>query len=415
MSIWTSLGSMFGFGPSDAVKGKQVIRSNGATAKPVSFDSAMSVSAVFAATRLLAETVASLPLKMYEIQSDGTRKEITNHELIKLLKYRPNRRQTRIEFFEQLMTNLVSNGNAYVLRGFLGKKLVSLQVINSANITVELMADGSVTYIWRRTGMPDRVLTEAEVWHIRLFGNGITGLSPLAHAAKSVGVALAGDDKITSLMTGGATPTGTLTSDQWPNQEQRDTLREEIDYLLNAGSNEIAVLGGGMVWTPISLTPKDLELLQTRRYSLEEIARIYGVPSVLINDTSASTVWGSGIEQLISGFYKFNLRPYLEKIELSMLINLLPMGDWEKYEFEMDADAILRGSLAERVKAHQVQISSSQITPNEARKMEGRAPEPDGDRLLAPANMTTLESLGKIIPQLSKTDVVDPNNLDLAS
>lgn len=416
MSVWSSIGSYFGFGPSDAKKGKQVITGGGGkTAKAVTYDSAMTVSAVFAATRLLAETVASLPLKMYEIQTDGTRKEITNHELIKLLKFRPNRRQTRIEFFEQLMTNLVSNGNAYVLRGFLGKKLVSLQVINSGNITPELMDDGSIIYCWRRVGLPERRLTEAEVWHIRLFGNGITGMSPLANASKSIGVAISGDDKITNLMANGAKPTGTLTSEQWPNKEQRDSLREELNTLMNGDETEISVLGGGMKWTPISLSPQDLELLATRRYSLEEIARIYGVPSVLINDTSASTVWGSGIEQLISGFYKFNLRPYLEKIELSMLINLVPVNDWEKYEFEMDADAILRGSLTERVKAHQVQILSSQLTPNEARKMEGRAPAADGDRLLAPANMTTLENLGKIVPLQSKADFTDANNIDLAS
>lgn len=406
MSIWTNIASWFSFGPTEPRRGRQYPSSGGSrTAKAVTFDTAMTVSAFFAAVRLLAETVSSLPLSMYKLNADGSRTLETEHDLINLLKFRPNRRQTRIEFFEQLMLNLVSSGNAYALKGYVGKRLVSLQIINSGAIQPDLLDSGDVIYHWTQSNGQRRKLTESEIWHVRLFGNGITGISPLANAVKSVGVALAGDDKITSLMSNGAKPTGALMTKGWPNQEQRDGLRTELAGLVSGDQTEIAVLGGEMEFKPMSLTPEDLELLATRRFTLEELARILGVPSVLINDTSASTVWGSGIESLINGFYKFNLRPYLEKIELSIIVNLLPRTEWGQYEMEFDADAILRGSLKDRVEAASKQVLSGLITPNEGRRGEGRAPLPNGDQLLVPSNMTTLNKIMQVVPARSKEDL----------
>lgn len=406
MSVWTSITSWFGLAPAEPKRGRQYASTVvGATAKPVTFDTAMTVSAVFACIRLLAETVSSLPLNMYKLDSEGNRTLDSQHELIKLLKYRPNRRQTRIEFFEQLMLNLVSSGNAYILRGYMGKRLVSLQVLNSGSVEPELLANGDLIYHWQQQDGTRKKLTEAEVWHVRLFGNGLVGLSPLSHAKKSIGVALAGDDKITHLMSNGAKPTGVLLAQNWPNKEQRDGLRTEMNGLINGDQTELAVLGGGMKFEAMSLTPEDLELLATRRFSLEEIARIFGVPSVLINDTSASTVWGSGIDSIINGFYKFDLRPYLEKLEISMVVNLLPRTEWESYELEFDADAILRANLKDRVEATSKQVLSGYMTPNEARKSEGRQPKPNGDQLLVPSNMTTIDKILAVVPARNKGDI----------
>lgn len=407
MSVWTSITSWFGLAPAEPKRGRQYASTvAGATAKPVTFDTAMTVSAVFACIRLLAETVSSLPLNMYKLDSEGNRTLDSQHDLIKLLKYRPNRRQTRIEFFEQLMLNLVSSGNAYVLRGMMGKRLVSLQVLNSGSVEPELLANGDLIYHWQQQDGTRKKLTEAEVWHVRLFGNGLVGLSPLSHAKKSIGVALAGDDKITHLMSNGAKPTGVLLAQNWPNKEQRDGLRTEMDGLINGDQTELAVLGGGMKFEAMSLTPEDLELLATRRFSLEEIARIFGVPSVLINDTSASTVWGSGIDSIINGFYKFDLRPYLEKLEISMVVNLLPRTEWESYELEFDADAILRANLKDRVEATSKQVLSGYMTPNEARKSEGRQPKPNGDQLLVPSNMTTIDKILAVVPTRNKEETL---------
>lgn len=402
MTIWSSIASWFGAAPSDPRNGRQrPISSGQSTARPVTFDSAMTVSAVFAASRLLSETVASLPLNMYELKKDGSRVKVDNHSLIRLLKYRPNRRQTRIEFFEQFMLNLVSSGNAYCLKGFLKKELVSLQVINSGSIQPELMPDGSIIYHWRKSDGTTVQKDESEIWHVRLFGTGVTGMSPLVAASKSIGIALAADDRVTDLISKN-TPSGALTVPNTPNKEQRDVMRSELTQMV--ANDSIPVFPDGAKFEAFSLTPEDLELLATRKFAIEDIARIYGTPSVLLNDTSTSTVWGSGIGQLISGFYKFNLRPYLEKTELSMVVNLLPPESWGKFEFEFAADAILRSDKKDRVEMGTKEVNGGLISLNEYRRDEGLPPVQGGDGIRVALNMTVLDEFGKIIPLATKTE-----------
>ena len=122
-------------------------------------------------------------------------------------------------------------------------------------------------------------------------------------------------------------------------------------------------------------------MLATRRFSLEEIARIFGVPSILINDSTQSTNWGSGINSIIQAYHKFNARPYFERIELSALTSLLPRKDWDKYEFKFDTDAMLRADRATRVEMYRTEIATAQRTPNEIRRAEGWQPVDGGDEL----------------------------------
>lgn len=403
MSVFSSIASFFGYAPSDPNAGSQnamPITTGTNTSKKVTFDSAMQVTAVFASIRLLAETVASLPLEMYEIDKDGNRK-IAKHEVMDLLRHKPNLRQTRIEFFEQLMLNLVSSGNAYVVKGKVNPRsehIASLDIINSANMDVIVEKNN---LIYRRT-LTDKVgvattqdYTPDEIWHVRLFGTGLVGMSPLAHARKAIAVADSADDKVTSLMSNGAKPSGVLMTKGNPTKDQRDGLRTELGELTSGKETFIPVLPLDMRFEALSLTPSDIELLSTRRYSTEEIGRIFGVPSILINDSSQSSNWGTGIQSIIDAFYKFNLRPYLEKIELSMLISLLPRKDWVKYEFAFDADAVLRASLKERVETYRSAIASGQIAPNEVRRKEGQPPKAGGDHLYMQVTMGTLELISE--------------------
>ena len=414
MSVFSTIANWFGHAPSDPNQGSQYampITAPNKTSKNVTFDSAMTVSAVFASIRLLAETVASLPIEMYAIDKDGNR-TIADHDLMNLIRFKPNARQTRIEFFEQLMLNLVSSGNAYVIKGKISKSsdnIVSLDIVNSANMDV--IVDKN-KIIYRRTLTDDvgikttKDYTPDEIWHVKLFGTGFIGMSPLAHARKAIAVADSADDKVTSLMVNGAKPSGVLMTKGAPTKDQRDDLRKEIGELTSGAETFIPVLPLDMRFEPISLTPSDIELLSTRRYSIEEIGRIFGVPSILINDSSQSSNWGTGIQSIIDAFYKFNLRPYLEKIELSMLVSLLPRKDWGKYEFAFDADAVLRASLKERVETYRGAIASGQITPNEVRRKEGQPPMTGGEHLYMQINMGTLEVISESNREINnvKTD-----------
>jgi HK97 family phage portal protein len=298
---------------------------------------------------------------------------------------------------EQLMLNLVSDGNAYTRITRVGDKnsrIISLDIINSSNMTVILKND-DVIYRQQITSATTRDFKESDIWHVKLFGNGIKGLSPLQHAAKAVGVADASDDKITSLMKNGAKPTGALMTKGNPTGEQRDALRKEMGDLTSGDETFMPVLPLDMKFQAISLTPSDIELLATRRFSLEEIARMFGVPSILINDSTQSTNWGSGIASIIEAFHKFNLRPYLERLELSMLTSLVPRKDWDKFQFEIDADAILRSSRKERVEMYNTEISTGQRTPNEIRRAEGWKEKEGGDELYLQLGFAPLKAVAK--------------------
>ncbi|MCH1781744.1 phage portal protein [Psychrobacter glaciei] len=410
MAIIQTVAAWFGYAPRDPVDGNQNTgRTVTKTAKPVTFDSAMTVTAVFASIRLLAETIASMPIDLYTKDKDGYLDAKANHDVMKLLRYKPNKRQNRIEFMEQLMLNLVSDGNAYVRITRIGDKnsrILSLDVINSSNMTVILKND-ELTYRHQVTSAFSRDFKESDIWHVKLFGNGIKGLSPLQHAAKAVAVADASDDKITSLMRNGAKPTGALMTKGSPTAEQRQALRDEMSELTSGDETFMPVLPLDMKFEAISLTPSDIELLATRRFSLEEIARMFGVPSILINDSTQSTNWGSGIASIIEAFHKFNLRPYLERLELSMLTTLIPRQDWDKYQFEIDADAILRANRSDRVTMYNTEITGSQRTPNEVRRAEGWKPVEGGDELYMQLGFAPLSQVAK---QQSPNNIKETSN-----
>ena len=124
-----------------------------------------------------------------------------------------------------------------------------------------------------------------------------------------------------------------------------------------------------------------MQILDNRKYQVEDIARFMGVPSVLINDTSGTTAWGTGISEINMGFYKLNLRPYLERFESSIKRHLMPMADWDEWDIEFDFDALLRADRATRMEANSKAINSGQLTPNEARHSEGLESLPGGDKI----------------------------------
>ena len=383
-----------GTGPMQDKTGTTIIdrpRSSFKTAKPVSFDSAMTLSAVFACIKILTESVATLPLQMFQLKSDGTRVQVKDHDVIRLLYNKPNRYQTRVEFFEQLMLNLVA-GNAYIKKDYVGKKLVSLQVINSGSVDPSIRDDGTPLYKCR-LGSKTVEYTDKEIWHIKLFGTGFVGMSPIAYGAQSIGIGLAGSDKTSRLMSNGAKPTGALKTDKYLKKEQRDALRSELDLLINGDDGDMAVLEGNMQFEQISLTPEDLELIEIRKLAVEESCRFFGVNPILIFSTDSSTTWCSGIEQLVDGFHKFGLRPYLERIEESARIHLLQRHEWDEYEFEFKTKDLLRASYLERVKSNKDRILSGQASPYQVQMEEGEIPDPNSNFIMVPVNMTTAERM----------------------
>lgn len=358
----------------------------------VTEDTAMQVSAVWACVRLLSETVASLPFNVYEKTTNG-RKLAENFYFTDLMARKPNRYQTRQEFFETMMLNLTLHGNAYAKVERVGGRIRSIMPLMSAQVETRLLADGSVVYEYKRDSNVD-VYSSDSIWHVKLYGNGIIGKSPLAFGRNMIAIAQAADQTVTRIYNNGGKRSGVLSLDKLLTPEQREQVRQNFSGLTTSTDDRLLVLEMGMQFEPIAMSPQDIELLASRKFQLEEICRWFGVPSVLVNDTSGSTTWGSGIEQLVSGFYKLNLRPYLERFESSISANLFTQNEFEKYECEFDFEGLLRSDLKSRLEGYRTAIAGSILTPNEVRKIEGWHEMEGGDKLLSQINMSPLDQLG---------------------
>ena len=175
--------------------------------------------------------------------------------------------------------------------------------------------------------------------------------------------------------------------------EQRDAIRKQNADLQTGQGDALKILEGNMKFEGIAISPKDAQLLEARRFQIEEIARIFGVPSVLINETSASTAWGTGIGEIKEGFWTLTLAPLAELIEQSIVRWLIGREDWRKVGVEFDMAAFLRGNERTRVDTNAAAIQSGQLTVNEARRREGRPPVEGGDTVFAQAQMRPLEQI----------------------
>ncbi len=370
------------------------------TQKTVNDDTALQVSSAFACVRRTAETMASLPIQFFSIKRNASgrivRKEIiTDHPLYRLLRWSPNRYQTRSEFFETIYYQLGFRGNSYSLidRDSAGE-IISLLPLMTSQVQVELDARGNVTYNYYASGKVFPY-TADRIWHLKLFGNGIIGLSPLDQARNTLGIALGSEEAVNRMSNNNFKQGGVLTMEQVLKPEQRKSLKEKINDMIGGKDEAIKVLEAGMKWTPTSMLPKDAQLLESRKFQLEEICRFFDVPPVLIHDMSSSTVWGSGITEIVRGWYKLGLAPYRERMKDSIQKQLLSISERETVEPDFDIDELLRGGEKERYEGYKVAISSGVMSPNEARAQEGLPPDPNGDELFIDRQLIHLKDGGK--------------------
>lgn len=399
MAIWQNIWTWLGGSGSSRNAGDQTSGPMGyATASPVEVteDSAMQLSAVWACVRLLSETVASLPVNVYRKTPKG-RELAPDHWLSLLMARKPNRYQTKVEFFETLMLNLALHGNAYAKITKVGGQIRSLLPLMASQIETKLLPDGSVVHLYHADGNVD-VLSSETVWHVKLYGNGIVGKSPLAFGRNMFGIAQAAEQSVSKIYANGGKPSGVLSFDRLLTPAQRASVRENFATLTTGTDDRLLVIEQGMKFDAVSMSPQDIELLASRKHQIDEIARWFGVPSILINQNEGSTTLGSSTAEIISGFYKLNLRPYLERIEASVKTWLFTPEEANQYEFEFDFEGLLRSDLKSRLEGYRTAVAGTILTPNEVRRIEGWPRVDGGDVLLSQINMTPIDKLGQVAP-----------------
>lgn len=392
--------SWLSFGGSAAGRRFPGNQSTGTSAKPASTtpitnDTALQLSAVWACTKLISETVAGMPIVFYKKNPDGTRTRDDSFWLYKLLNTSPNRWQTGVEYNNTTTISESMNGNGYSLiqRG-IGDRLVGLIPLMPTQMDVKLQKDGAKIYTYTN-GETTTAFSERSIWHTMMMpSNGIVGLSPLRYASRAIGISTSAEDRVGSLAKNGFKPTGVLMYDKVLKPEQREQIRQQFSDLQEGQGDPLKVLEAGMTYQQISLSPKDVQLLESRRYSVEDIARFWGVPSVMINDTEAGTVWGAGITQIVEGFYKLTIRPYLQRREASIKKYLMTKEQRAEYDVEYDFSSLLRGDDTTRIKNAAASVSGGLATINEARKkLDGSPPVDGGDKVYLQQQMTPIDEL----------------------
>lgn len=361
-------------------------------------DGSLQLSAVWAAIELLTDNIASLPIYVYK-------KNVTNNPmgykdlarggaLWLLMHDSPNRRHTPMEFWQYMTMNFLFRGNAYarLIRGDNGE-VIEMWPLSADQVEVEVLPDRAVIYKYIYEGKI-AVYSEDSILHWRDKGNGIVGMSRLDYMRQTVALGVSAQNHSSNTFSKGGKRPGVFMLDKMLNKKQRDQIRDNFSELVEGADTDLLVLEAGAKFEPLSMSPVDLQLDTTRRYTVEEVARWFGISSVLINDTAKTTTWGTGIEQLIEGFYKFRLRPLLVSLEQAIQRRVFTANQRARYEIEFGMDALLRSSLKDRMEIYAKATQNGIYTRNEARQWENLPPIPGGDKLTAQTNLTPVDKLG---------------------
>nr|DAJ20566.1 MAG TPA: Portal [Siphoviridae sp. ctCjJ10] len=415
--------SLFGFGqardkPVDkaADAGYSFLFGRTTSGKPVNERTAMQTTAVYACVRILAEAVASLPLHVYEYQDDGGKKLVHDHPLYYLLHDEPNPEMTSFVFRETLMSHLLIWGNAYaqIIRDGAGRVL-GLYPLLPDKMEVQRDDRGNIYYVYSRNSDENPMFKEygniklkaEDVLHIPGLGfDGLIGYSPIAMAKNAVGMTLACEEYGASFFANGANPGGVL---EHPGVlKDPSKVRESWNSVYRGVSNahKIAVLEEGMKYQQIGIPPEEAQFLETRKFQINEIARLYRIPPHMVGDLDKSSF--SNIEQQSLEFVKYTLDPWVIRWEQSLQRSLLLPGEKGKYFIKLNVDGLLRGDYQSRMNGYAVGRQNGWFSANDIREMENMNPIPDeegGNLYLINGAMTKLADAGAF----AKTDTGQQN------
>lgn len=389
---WFGWGGALGEAP-----GKQVSGASGALiegSKGLAPDGALQLSTVWACVSLLANVIASLPLFVYSSVA-GQRKLARDTLLWQVLHDSPNARMTPFEFWVAMLLNMLLRSNAYarVERNANGDA-VSLWPMPSDQVEPWLMDDGTMVYLYR-VGSSVAALSAQNVLHLKGMGNGTTGLDRLDYMRATTTEAANSQGAASKLFANHGKPSGILMLDRVLSKEQRQAIKANFLEMAEGGTNRLFVLEAEMKYQAINLTPADQQLLETRKFEIEELCRWFGVPPVLVGHSNV-TAWGSGIEQLIDGFHKLVIGPLVTNLQQAVTKRVLSPAQRARFSVEFSLDALLRASLKDRIEIYAKAVQNGLKTRNECRQLENDPPIAGGDQLTAQTNLAPLHMLGKL-------------------
>ena len=372
--------------------------------KAVTERSAMQMTAVYSCVRILAEAVAGLPLHLYRYKEDGGKEKALDHPLYLLLHDEPNPEMSSFVFRETLMTHLLLWGNAYaqIIRNGKGE-VIALYPLMPNRMVVDRDIHGQLYYQYTRSTEEAPTmkgvtvnLPPSDVLHIPGLGfDGLVGYSPIAMAKNAIGMAIACEEYGAKFFANGAAPGGVLEHPGTIKDPQRVRESWQSTFGGSGNSNKIAVLEEGMKYTPIGISPEQAQFLETRKFQINEIARIFRVPPHMVGDLEKSSF--SNIEQQSLEFVKYTLEPWLVRWEQSIQRTLLSPEEKKQYFAKFNVEGLLRGDYASRMTGYATARQNGWMSANDIRELENmdRIPaEEGGDLYLINGNMLPLGNAG---------------------
>jgi len=357
----------------------------------VTVDRALTVPAVLAGFSILLEDTSSLPLILYRRLARG-KERASNNPLYFLLHNEPNTEMTSMVYREILMGHLLGWGNSYSQKIWDTRgRLTALYPLNPSSMEIA-RENGERKYLYRTNDGRRIAFTQEEIWHIPAFGfDGVKGFSRISMARNSIGLALTTEKFGSRVFSNGARPDVILTYPRQLDPKQQKLILDSWNQTYGGSSNaaKTAILEEGLDIKTLGFPPEDAQFIETQKWTVQQIARVFRIPPHMLGDVERSTSWGSGIEQQELGYVTHTLRPWTVRIEQQANKDLLLQREKPEYFFEHLFDELLRTDTKSRMEAYAIAITNGVITRNEARERENLLPYKGGDEPLYPLNMTS--------------------------
>jgi HK97 family phage portal protein len=350
--------------------------------EPVSDQRALNLSAYWAGVRVKSTTVASLSFDIMERGRDGVKVRVPDHPLQAILDDSPNADQTAMEFWEGRMLGLNTRGNAFAEKVTNSAGIVALNRM-PADTSVRRDSDGNLQYRFLDRGQQE-TLPEEKVFHIKAFGDGDVGMSPVEYARQTLSLTIATEKAAGHMYSRGlrskgffVMPSGSkpLTADQ-----RKDAKTSLVDANSGATAPWAGILEGGVDFKSISLSMRDAEMILNRRFNVEEVCRWIGVPPIIIGHAGeGQTMWGTGVSAIMQSWYTLGLRADLKRIEQAIWKRVFTPAQRARFSVKINYEDLLRGDTGARSAFYVSMLNVGVMTINQVRKLEGWAPVEGGD------------------------------------
>lgn len=356
-AFWSEMGG-------DKVAGQQVNETT-----------SLKLSAVWACVRLISETISTLPLQIYERLPDG-RRVAAGHALYDIVHTSPNADSTAAVFWEAMIVAMMFQGNGIAEKQYIGPKLVGLKFLDPRRLTINRDTAGNRLFTYTKKDGTSRDIPESRLFRVPGFTlDGDWGVSAIWYGANVIGSGLASQNAANSTFEKGMAPTIAFTVPGKVNPAQRDEFREMIRTKTGAlQSGEPVILEQNMTAAPLGINPKDAQLLESRKFSVEEICRWFRVPPWMVGHSMGTSNWGTGIEQQMIGFLMFVIAPWLTRIEQHINKYLLSPSDQQKFYAEFNVEGLLRADSKSRAEYYGMMVDRGLMTRDEVRVKENFPP-----------------------------------------